>query len=85
MASIYSEEYQSVIKTLRAVRIRKGISQQSLAESLGRPQSFIAKVESGERRLDVVEFACITHLLSIGISTVLEKIINKKQLSRYKS
>ena len=84
MASIYSEEYQSVIKTLRAARIRKGISQQSLAESLGRPQSFIAKVENGEHRLDIVEFACIAHLLSIDIATVLEKIINKKQLSRHK-
>ncbi|KHN51226.1 helix-turn-helix domain-containing protein [Pectobacterium fontis] len=80
MASIYSEEYQCVIKTLRETRIKKGISQQSLAKSLGRPQSFIAKVENGERRLDVVEFAYIAHLLSVDMTTVLNKIINKKQL-----
>ncbi|MFE8101510.1 helix-turn-helix transcriptional regulator [Brenneria goodwinii] len=74
MASIYSEEYQSVIKTLRAARIRKGISQQSLAESLGRPQSFIAKVENGERRLDIVEFVHLTRLLSIDPISIIGKL-----------
>ncbi|MCG8159014.1 helix-turn-helix transcriptional regulator [Brenneria goodwinii] len=74
MASIYSEEYQSVIKTLRAARIRKGISQQSLAESLGRPQSFIAKVENGERRLDIVEFVHLARLLSIDPISIIGKL-----------
>ncbi|RLM03806.1 transcriptional regulator [Gibbsiella quercinecans] len=74
MASIYSEEYQSVIKTLREARIRKGISQQSLAESLGRPQSFIAKVESGERRLDIVEFVHLSRLLSIDPISIIGKL-----------
>jgi transcriptional regulator with XRE-family HTH domain len=74
MASIYSEEYQSVIKTLREARIRKGISQQNLAESLDRPQSFIAKVENGERRLDIVEFMHLARLLSIDPISIIGKI-----------
>ncbi|QHQ18311.1 helix-turn-helix domain-containing protein [Pectobacterium parmentieri] len=78
MTSIYSEEYQLVIKTLREARIRRGISQQKLADALGRPQSFIAKIENGERRLDVVEFAWLAHLLSVDPATVLEKIITRK-------
>ncbi|GAB7272232.1 hypothetical protein DZS_36270 [Dickeya ananatis] len=45
---------------------------------LGRPQSFIAKVESGERKLDVVEFALLAHLLSVDPAPVLEKIITQK-------
>ena len=49
MTSVYSTEYQLVIKTLRDSRIEKGITQAKLAEALGRPQSFIAKVENGER------------------------------------
>lgn len=32
------------------------MTQQQLAERLGRPQSYVSKVENGERRLDVVEF-----------------------------
>jgi len=79
MASIYSEEYQMVIKALREARIAKGITQESLAQALGRPQSFIAKVENGERRLDVVEFVHISNLLSLEPSLILEKIIRKNQ------
>lgn len=32
------------------------ITQVELAERLGKPQSFVSKVERGERRLDVIEF-----------------------------
>ncbi|MEI7144729.1 helix-turn-helix transcriptional regulator [Pectobacterium brasiliense] len=79
MASIYSNEYQSVIKTLREARIEKGMTQENLANALGRPQSFVAKIENGERRLDVVEFVHIAYLLSVDVSTVLEKIAHKIQ------
>ncbi|MCV6023177.1 helix-turn-helix domain-containing protein, partial [Escherichia coli] len=65
MSSIYSSEYQLVIKNLREIRIKKGITQERLAQALKRPQSFVAKVESGERRLDVIEFAYIAGLLGI--------------------
>ncbi|MEI7188499.1 helix-turn-helix transcriptional regulator [Dickeya dianthicola] len=84
MASIYSSKYQSVIKVLREARIKQGITQEDLANALGRPQSFVAKIENGERRLDVVEFAHIAHLLSVDASTVLEKIVLKIQTDNIK-
>lgn len=74
MTSVYSVEYQLVIKTLRDARIEKGITQAKLAEALGRPQSFIAKVENGERKLDVVEFAVIAQLLGVDAGAVIERI-----------
>ncbi len=40
-----------------------GVRQQALAKKLGRPQSFIAKYEGGERRIDVVEFIAIARAL----------------------
>ncbi|MCH4196918.1 MAG: helix-turn-helix transcriptional regulator [Serratia liquefaciens] len=52
----------------------KGITQANLTEALGRPQSFIAKVENGERKLDVVEFAVITRLLGVDAGAVIERI-----------
>ncbi|ERT14135.1 hypothetical protein O185_05215 [Photorhabdus temperata J3] len=78
MASIYSYEYQMVINALRKARIEKGITQKRLAQALDRPQSFIAKIENGERRLDVVEFVHIAHLLSVDHGLILEKILFKK-------
>jgi transcriptional regulator with XRE-family HTH domain len=44
------------MQVLIETRKSKGITQQELATRLDRPQSYIAKVETGERRLDVIEF-----------------------------
>ncbi|CZU55934.1 helix-turn-helix transcriptional regulator [Enterobacter hormaechei] len=74
MASVYSEEYQRVINALKKARKDKGITQAQLAEALGKPQSFIAKVESGERRLDVVEFVHLARLLEINFDQLLKEI-----------
>lgn len=74
MASIYSEQYQFVIRALKEARIKQNITQEKLAQALNRPQSFIAKVESGERRLDMVEFVLLARLLSINPETVIKKI-----------
>ena len=66
MASVYSDEHQRVINALKKARKEKGITQAQLAEALGKPQSFIAKVENGERRLDVVEFVHLAKLLGLS-------------------
>jgi len=72
MASVYSDEYQRIISALKQARKAQGVTQMQLAEALGRPQSFIAKIESGERRLDVVEFVHLARL--VGLHT--DEIIN---------
>ncbi|EGE6714936.1 helix-turn-helix transcriptional regulator, partial [Salmonella enterica] len=56
-------------------RIDRGITQSQLAESLGKPQSFVAKVENGERRLDVIEFATIARLLSVDPAEILNAVM----------
>lgn len=61
--SLKSAEYARLIEILVAARHRSGIRQQALAKKLGRPQSFIAKYEGGERRIDVVEFVTIARAL----------------------
>lgn len=75
MTSIYSNDYQLVIKALRDARIACGITQQEVACVFGRPQSFIAKVESGERRLDVVEFVRFCRAVSVDPVSILEKLL----------
>jgi transcriptional regulator with XRE-family HTH domain len=61
--SLKSAEYARLIELLVAVRHESGMRQQALAKKLSRPQSFIAKYEGGERRLDVVEFIAIARAL----------------------
>ncbi len=54
--SIHTAEYTSLCKELRAAREAAGMSQRALAAILKVPHSWIAKVETGERRIDLVEF-----------------------------
>ena len=54
--SIFDDDYRTLIEALKAARKAAGMTQQNLADRLDRPQSFVAKVEGCERRLDVVEF-----------------------------
>jgi transcriptional regulator with XRE-family HTH domain len=61
--SLRSPEYGRLIATLVAVRKNAGVRQQALATKLRRPQSFVAKYEGGERRIDLVEFVTIVRAL----------------------
>jgi transcriptional regulator with XRE-family HTH domain len=61
--SLKSPEYARLIALLVAVRKKAEIRQQVLARRLGKPQSFVAKYEGGERRIDLVEFIAIVRAL----------------------
>lgn len=52
----FSERYKALLSLLAKARADSGINQAEVARKLGVPQSYVSKVESGERRLDVVEF-----------------------------
>lgn len=55
-------------------RKAKGLTQAELAEALNKPQSFVAKYENGERRIDVVEFVDITAVLGVSTADLLARI-----------
>lgn len=76
MKSTYSETYRSLIDHLVRARKAKGITQASLAQNLGRPQSFVSKIENGERRLDVVEFIEIAHLIGEDPRDIIDVVGN---------
>jgi transcriptional regulator with XRE-family HTH domain len=62
MGSVYSEVYKVFLARLRAARKERNLTQADVARRLGRPQSFVSKCESGERRVDVVELAAFAKL-----------------------
>lgn len=71
MKSIYDEEYIEIITRLRVTRCSRKITQQELAHQMGTTQSFISKIESCERRLDVIEFLKWIDTLDIRISEII--------------
>ena len=59
-----SDAYKAMINRLVDARRAAGIKQVELAERLGKPQSFISKVERRERRIDAVEFIIIARAIA---------------------
>lgn len=53
--SVFTAEYSNFLKALRRARKEAGLTQKEVAQLLGKPQSFVSKCESGERRVDAVE------------------------------
>ena len=71
MKSIYDEDYIEIITSLRIIRTSKNITQLDLANKMGKTQSFVSKIESCERRLDVIEFLRWLDTLNISFSDVI--------------
>jgi transcriptional regulator with XRE-family HTH domain len=63
--------YAEVVALLRQQRHRSGLSQFELAQRLGRPQSYISKIETCERRIDIVEMLEICQAIGIEIQEVI--------------
>lgn len=65
--SIYTEEYAALLALLREARAAAGLTQVQLAARLGQSQSFISKVEKGDRRLDLIQLRTICRALGITL------------------
>lgn len=53
------------------MRLKAGLTQNDVAKALGKPQSFIAKYEKGERRLDIIELKEIAKILKVDIGELI--------------
>ncbi len=72
-------QYLSLRHLLINGRHALGLRQSDLAVRLGKPQSYVSKYETGERRLDVIEFLEVCDALSLDPAGVLEKILGGKR------
>jgi len=60
--SIYTKEYKKVVERLKKARQAAGLKQIEIAKKLNKPQSYISKIERGERRIDVTELKKIADI-----------------------
>lgn len=66
--SIYSTEQSVVVEKLVTARKKAGLTQTDVANELGRTQSFLAKIESGQRRVDVVLLKELARIYKVSVS-----------------
>ena len=71
------QKYDKFRDFLIKTRKKKGITQSELGVRIHKPQNFISKCESGERRLDVVELCTILHALGVKPSKFISELMRK--------
>lgn len=69
-----SSRHKSLMAVLMAARADAGITQRELARRLGRAHSFVGKLESGERQLNVLEFIEVARALGVEPSALLRRV-----------
>lgn len=69
--SVHSPAYKELRTQLTQARENANLTQASLAHAIGRNQSFVSKYESGERKLDALEFATVAAQLGVDPTKVL--------------
>jgi transcriptional regulator with XRE-family HTH domain len=65
---------QTLQELLVSLRNEARLRQVDLAERLGKPQSFVSKYESGERRLDLTEVYSVCKALNISFVAFAERL-----------
>lgn len=86
MSNSWSPEQTLTRELLKNIRLEAQLTQSELAYRLNKPQSYVSKYESGERRLDIVEVReiCITLNLSLAVfSQRLEELIQASKKNQF--
>jgi len=65
---IYSKEHKYIVKQLKKARENAGLSQEQVAKILNTTQSYISKIESGQRKIDVVQLKKLAKIYKRDIS-----------------
>jgi transcriptional regulator with XRE-family HTH domain len=73
--SVHSTGQSAFCELMIKARKTAGLTQHELAKRLHKPQSFIAKYEGGERRIDVVEFVTICRALEMDPMRLLKALL----------
>lgn len=77
--AIYSQDGKILTEHLKQGRKAAGLTIRNLADMMGIHHSIVGKIETGERRLDVIEFVEYCSVLKLDPHTIIEAIIKANQ------
>jgi transcriptional regulator with XRE-family HTH domain len=80
--SLNSKEHKILLEMLYQLRVSSNLRQSDLADLLKVPQSFISKIESGERRIDFIELREILMCFNTNLMEFVTEFENKINASR---
>ena len=71
--SIYSNKHRFLIQQLRKARLESNLTQKEVADTLGKTQSYISKIETGQLRVDVIQLEQFASLYKKNLKYFISK------------
>lgn len=76
-STLHSEENKALVALLVKARKDAGLTQVELAERMGKSQQFVSRLESGERRIDLLEFIMLSRAIKADPRDLLGRVLKK--------
>ena len=70
--AICKDEHQKIVERLKEARLESGLGQVEVADKLGKTQSYVSKIESGQRRFDVLQLKEFAKLYKKDVSYFIQ-------------
>jgi len=71
--TIYSQDHKYLVERLKKARAEAGLEQNEVAKLLGKTQSYVSKIESGQRRVDIVQLRKFAKIYGRDIKFFIKK------------
>jgi transcriptional regulator with XRE-family HTH domain len=73
--TIHTKRHAKLVEALIEARKAAGIRQAELARLVGKTQTFVARFESGERRIDLVEAAALCEIYGVDPRKMFREVL----------
>jgi transcriptional regulator with XRE-family HTH domain len=88
VASMFTAASEALARAVVSLRQRAGMTQRQLAKAVGREQSFIGRIETGQRRIDLVEWIIICLACGVDpkrelanlVATIIDLVPHRRQI-----
>lgn len=77
LKTLGSKRQEFLVALIRNRREAAGLTQTDVAKALGEHQSFIARIESGQRRIDVIEYITLSEVIGFDAAEALRQLISE--------
>lgn len=70
--SLYSKDHKHLVEQLKKARGEACLDQKSVAKSLGKTQSYVSKIEAGQRKIDVIQLKEFARVYKKGLGFFID-------------
>lgn len=76
-STLYTRENEVLSQLIREMRNAAGLTQAACAEALGKPQSYVSKIESGTQRIDLIQLKEYCSICNVSLTIFVKRFESK--------